>query len=189
MKIRIIIFFIGLLFISIACGNSHSKDLATIEKQELATGIRHDSLFMGLTLGMTKQEFFDFCWAMNKKGVFTEGADKTVEYDFGKKNFSFPLQMNFYPQFLYDKIKEMPIKFTYKGIDLSYPNGQTEKLLEDVKKLMEEWYGEGFFVVPLPNLEKGQNAYAKVSGNRRVLIFSQKEYEVMVVVTDLTIGQ
>lgn len=185
MKIRIIIFFIGLLFISIACGNSHSKDLATIEKQELATGIRHDSLFMGLTLGMTKQEFFDFCWAMNKKGVYTEGADKTVEYDFGKNDFNFPLQMNFYPQFKYDKIIEMPIKFTYKGIDLSYPNGQTEKLLVDVKKLMEEWYGTGFFITPLPKGEKGQKAYAKVSGNRRVLIFSEKEFEVMMVVTDL----
>ncbi len=186
MKIRTIIFFIGLLFMFYACRNSQNKDLATIEKQELATGIRHDSLFMGLTLGMPKQEFFDFCWAMNKKGVYTEGADKTVEYEFGKKNFSFPLQMNFYPQFLYDKIKEMPIKFTYKGIDLSYPNGQTVKLLKDVKKLMEEWYGDGFFITTLPIGVKG---YAKVAGNRRVVIFSEKEYEVMVIVTDLTARQ
>ena len=91
--------------------------------------------------------------------------------------------MNFYPQFKYDKVSEMPIKFTYKGIDLSYDNGQTEKLLIDVKNLIGEWYGEGFFVTPLPTGGKG---YAKVSGNRRVIIFSEKEYEVMVVVTDLT---
>ncbi len=186
MKIRGIIFFVGLIFMSGACGNNHKKDLAIIEKQELATGVRHDSLFMSLYLGMPKQDFFDYCWHMNKKGVFTEGGDKTVEYEFGKKEFAYPLQMNFYPQFKYDKIKEMPIKFTYRGIDLSYPNGQTVKLFIDVKKLMEEWYGKGFFVTPLPIGGKG---YAKVAGNRRVVIFSEKEYEVMVVVTDLTFQQ
>ena len=184
-----ILLFLGLTITTFACSNVGQKSLADIEKQELATGIRNDSLFMGLTLGMSKQEFFDFCWAMNKKGVFTDGEEKTVEYVFGKKNFAFPLQMNFYPQFKYDKISEMPIKFTYKGIDLSYPNGQTEKLLKDVKGLMEEWYGTGFFITPLPKGEKGQNAFAKVSGNRRVLIFSEKEFEVMVLVTDLTAGQ
>lgn len=189
MKIRIIIFFIGLMFMSYACRNSQNKDLATIEKQELATGIRHDSLFMGLTFGMTEQEFFDFCWGMNKKGVFTEGSGMSVEYQLGKKDFHYPIQMNFYPQFLNDKIKEMPMAFTYKGIDLSYPNEQTQKLLLDVKGLMEEWYGTSFFITPLPKGEKGQNAYAKVSGNRRVLIFSEKEYEVMVIVTDLTARQ
>lgn len=181
-----IFLFLGFTILTVACRNKAEKTLADIEKQELATGIRHDSLFMGLTLGMPKQAFFDFCWAMNKKGVFTEGADKTVEYVFGKKDFTYPLQMNFYPQFLYDKIKEMPIKFTYKGIDLSYPNGQTEKLLVDVKELMEEWYGDGFFITTLPIGGKG---YAKVSGNRRVLIFSEKEFEVMVVITDLTATQ
>ncbi len=181
-----LLFYLGLTIVIFACRNSAQKTLAEVEKQELATGIRHDSLFMGLTLGMPKQEFFDFCWAMNKKGVFTDGSEMTVEHQLGEKNFHYPIQMNFYPQFLYDKIKEMPIKFTYKGIDLSYPNGQTGKLLIDVKKLMEEWYGDGFFITTLPAGVKG---YAKVSGNRRVVIFSEKEYEVMVVVTDLTAGQ
>ncbi len=184
MKTNTIIFlFLGVLVLIFACRNKSEKKLADVEKQELATGIRHDSLFLGLSLGMTKREFCDYCLNMNKKGIFTEGGDKTVEYVLGKKNFHFPLQMNFYPHFKEDKIIDLPIKFTYKGIDLSYPNGQTEKLAEDVKKLTEEWYGEGFFITPLPNGGKG---YAKVSGNRCVLIFSEKEFEVMVIVKDLT---
>ncbi len=179
----VIFFFLGVLLCLPACRNSSEKKLADVEKQELATGIRYDSLFLGLSLGMTKREFFDYCLGMNKKGIFTEGSDKTVEYVLGKKNFHFPLQMNFYPHFKEDKISDLPIKFTYKGIDLSYPNGQTEKLAEDVKKLMEEWYGEGFFITPLPNGGKG---YAKILGNRRILIFSEKEYEIMVIIKDLT---
>lgn len=181
-----LLLFLGLTILTFACQNKTQKSLADIEKQELATGIRHDSIFMDFYLGMPKQSFFDYCWGMNKKGVFTDGSGMTVEYQLGKKNFSHPIQMNFYPQFKEDKIIEMPMKFTYEGIDLSFPNGQTQKLLVDVKKLMEEWYGNDFFITPLPKGDKGQNAYAKVSGNRRILIFSEREFEVMVLVTDLT---
>ena len=183
-RILVFLFFLSVSLYMSSCRNTGEKKLADVEKQELATGIRYDSLFLGLSLGMTKRKFFDYCLDMNKKGIFTEGADKTVEYDLGKMNFHFPIQMNFYPNFKEDKISALPIKFTYKGIDLSYPNGQTEKLAEDVKKLMKEWYGDGFFITPLPNGGKG---YAKVSGNRRVLIFSEKEYEIMVIVRDLTV--
>lgn len=186
MRTTIIFFFFAILLISNGCRNANKKDLAAIEKQELATGIRHDSIFMGIYLSMKKQDFFDYCWGMNKKGLFTEGVDMTVEHQLAKKDFFYPLQMNFYPKFKDDKIRELPINFTYKGIDLSFPNGQTEKLLNDVKKLVEEWYGSGFFVTTLPDNIKG---YAKVSGNRRVVIFSEKEFEVMVVVTDLAAGQ
>jgi hypothetical protein len=181
MKITQILLFVGLILLSANCGN-RPKDLASIEKQELASGIRNDSIFLGIHLGMPKQGFFDYCWGMNKKGQFTEGEGMTVEHDLGKRNFAYPIQMNFYPKFKNDKVNELPIKFTYKGIDISYPNGQTEKLLKDVKKLAEVWYGEGFFITTLPD---GVKSYAKVSGNRKVLIFSEKEYEVMVVVTDL----
>lgn len=182
MKLKIVLFF-GILVFFADCRNAHKKDLATIEKQELASGIRNDSLFMGLTFGMERQEFYNFCWAMNKKGVFTEGDNKLVEYQLGKKNFAYPIQMNFFPQFKNEKINVMPVKFTYKGVDLSYPNGQTEKLVKDVKMQLEEWYGGGFFKTSLPD---GKECYVQVKGNRRIMIMVEKEYEVMVVFTDLT---
>ncbi len=177
---------LGLILWVTSCGKSRQKDLATVEKQELAKGLRNDTVFMDIQLAMPKQAFFDYCWGMNKKGQFTEGEAMTVEHDLGKRNFAYPIQMNFYPKFKDGKVSEVPMKFTYKGIDISFPNGQTEKLLKDVKKLAEEWYGEGFFITDLP---EGLNAYAKVTGNRRVLIFSDKEYEVMVIVTDLKAAQ
>lgn len=182
MKITSFLFVFGLLLMSIGCQNDHKKDLARVEKKELATGIRNDSLFMGLSFGMERQEFYNFCWAMNKKGVFTEGENKLVECQLGKKNFFYPIQMNFFPQFKNEKISVMPVKFTYKGIDLSYPNGQTEKLLKDVKIQLEEWYGGGFFKT---SLSDGSACYAQVKGNRRIVVMVEREYEVMVVFTDL----
>ena len=178
--------FLGLLFLTNACRNDPKNKLETIQRQELAKGFRNDTLFMGLFLGMEQQEFYNFCWAMNKKGVFTEGENKLVECQLGKKNFYYPMQMNFFPQFKNGKINVMPVKFTYKGIDLSYPNGQTEKLLKDVKTQLAEWFGDGFFKTPLPT---GGEGFVQVKGNRRIMVVVEKDYEVMVVFTDLAAGQ
>ncbi len=183
MKTKALLLFFGLLMMSISCKNGNKKDLVKIEQQELATGIRHDSLFQGLYLGMARLDFLTHCWEMNKKNVFTEGVGKTVEYQLGKRNFHYDIQMNFYPQFIADKISAMPMKFTYRGKEQTFPDVLTVKLVKDVRTLMEEWYGTGFFITALPT---GQNAYAQVSGNRRVLIFSEKEFEVMVIISDLT---
>ena len=184
MKIKFIHFLFFVALMMFGCKGLGEKKLADVEKRELAKGVRQDSIFQGIYLAMPKQEFFDYCWAMNKKNVFTEGSDKSVEYQLGKQNFNYRIQMNFYPSFIGDKIAEMPMKFSYFGIDLTVPRNQNEKLMNDVKTLMEEWYGKDFFKTDLPFGGKG---WAKVTGNRRVLIFSEKEFEVMVLVSDLTV--
>jgi hypothetical protein len=185
-------YFIGyfILFICLgisvnACKNDSIKKLANIEKQELAKGIRNDSLFMGLYLGMPKQDFFNHCWQMNKKGLFTDGSGQTVVYQLGKLYSDYPIQINFFPRFENDKISELPILFTYKTLDPYNPKMHTAKLMEEVKKLMEKWYGNGFFITPLSFSSSGKG-YAKVTGNRRILIFVEKDFEVMVVISDLT---
>ncbi len=184
MTIKIVAYFLGLLLLIGACKNIEKKDLAVVEKQELAKGIRQDSLFQGLFFGMPEVGFFNHCREVNKKGLFNEGASNTVEYQLGKQDFFYEMQMNFFPQFKNGKINELSAKFTYKDIDLTFSNGQTEKLLKDVKSLMKKWYGDNFFLTPLPN---GKNAYVQVSGNRRILIKVEKEYEVRVIFTDLTV--
>lgn len=183
MKLRIVIFFGGLLFFSIACRNIGEKSLVAVEQQELAKGIRQDSLFMGLYLGMTRQDFLNHCWQMNKQNLFTEGNNKTVVYQMGKLYSDYPIQINFYPRFKEEKISQLPVLFTYKTSDPYNPNMQTEKLLVEVRKEMGKWYGE-FFLTDMPTGGKG---YAQVNGNRRILILVERDFEVMVIFTDLTV--
>jgi hypothetical protein len=167
-----------------ACRNNGERNLAEVEKQELAKNIRHDSLFMGIHFGMTRAAFFEYCWQKNKEKLFLQGRDKSVEYQLPKENSNYPIQLNFYPRFdKNDKINELPILFAYKTLDPWNPNMQTEKLLKEVRVLMQKWYGEGFFLTTLPD---GKKAYAKVDGNKRTTIFVERDFEVMVVMTDLT---
>ena len=182
MKIKILIFSI-LLFLIYSCNKTEKKNLAEIEKQEVATGIRHDSLLVGLNFGMTKEAFLDYCWGMNKKGLFREGEGKTVEYILGKREVKYRIQMNFYPTFSDNKITELPIRFKYMDMDIFNPLMKTDKLFKEVKKYIEDVFGGGFFMSPIPTGGKG---YVKVEGNRRIMIINEKENEVMVILTDLT---
>jgi hypothetical protein len=187
MNIKSIYFFIGIAFFAVACRNSEKKNLAYIEQQELAKGIHNDSIFLGFYFGMPKEDFLNYCWTMNKQKQFTDGNGMTVEYQLGKRDFTFPLKMNFYPQFKNDKIKEMPICFSYKTYEFFNQKMTTEVILKDVKKLVEQWYGDGFFVTPLPSpFPDNIKGYVQVKGNRRVVIFVEKEVEVMVIVSDLS---
>jgi hypothetical protein len=183
MKKNVLLFLLFALLLT-ACKTNSEKKLADVEKQELAKNIRHDSLFMGIYLGMPREAFLEHCWKKNKEGLFVEGSNKSVEYVFKKEDidFKYPIQMNFYPRFRDDRIGELPVQFTFRTLDPWNPEMQTDKLLKEVRILMEKWYGNDFFLTTLPN---GKKAYAKVHGNKRIVMCVEKDFEVLVVFTDL----
>lgn len=186
MKIIIATFFLGLLLLSSSCRNMNTKDLSVIEKQELAKGIRNDSVFHGLYLGMTVAAFADTCRERHRQGLFDEGGNRMVEFELKNNELKFPAKISFYPIFTQNKISEVPVSFKYSNLEIWNQEMKTDKLLVDIKKLMEKWYGGGFFLTPLPT---GRNGFAQVSGNRRILIKVDKDDEVLVVFTDLTTTQ
>jgi hypothetical protein len=185
MKSYILIIITGLLISVSSCQKSDNKSLEAVEKQELAKGIRKDSLFLGLSFGMTEKEFFAVCWDLNKKGILREGSgNATAAYQLDKGEMSQPVEMNFYPTYKNGKISDMPVRFHFKGWAPWNENLQSDKLIVEVKKLMAKWYGEsGFFVSPLPSGGKG---IVKVDGNRRIVITIDTEKDVLVMLTDLT---
>jgi hypothetical protein len=74
----LLIAFSSLLALSTGCTESEYQKVVD---EELAKGIRQDSLFLGLALGMSKKEFFAHCWQLNKQGVVTDGKGNTaVQY-------------------------------------------------------------------------------------------------------------
>ncbi len=160
-----IIFVIAIVSVT-AC--SKKKQYKRLVERELASGVRHDTLFLDLKLGMTSEDFYKTCWDLNKKGLIRQGSgNTTVAYEI-QEELKFETDVNFYPSFFEDKIYEMPVQFKYKAWAPWNKQMQSDSLQLDVLSLFEDWYGVGFFEVT-PNAQK--KAFVKVDGNRRISIY------------------
>jgi len=91
--------------------------------------------------------------------------------------------MNFYPEFHEGKVYEMPVVFSYNAYAPWNQAYSVDTLLQESIAHVEQWYGEGFIKMEHP--EKGV-AYAKVDGNRRVMLYPGDE-KVNMLVTDLLV--
>jgi len=151
-------------------------------KHELASGVRYDSVFMGLYLGMTDKDFYTHCWLLNREGLIRQNPSNTkVEYQL-KDELSAPVTMNFYPVFGNGEIVEMPVRFKYNGWAPWNKSLSSDSLQIDILKWYEKVYGDGFITVKHP--ERGM-AFVKVDGNRRITIFREDDMYVWAVFTDM----
>jgi len=153
-------------------------------KRELARGVRCDSLFMGLYLGMPEKDFYTKCWQLNKQGLIKQGeGNMSVEYK-TRNELKHQALMNFYPKFSDGKISEMPVKYKYTGWAPWNKALSSEKLQLDILAYYEKLYGKGFMTVS--NRIMG-NAYVKIDGNRRITIYKIDDLYVYAIFTDLTV--
>ena len=153
-------------------------------KQELARGVRYDSLFLGLYFGMPERDFYVHCWNLNHKGLLIQGeTNTTAEYQL-KDELKHPAVMDFYPNFNQGKIFEMPVTFKYKGWAPWNKALSADNLQIEVQKWYAKIYGKGFIKVkhPLHGI-----AYVKIDGNRRITIFKENDLRVWAVFTDLSV--
>jgi hypothetical protein len=175
----IVLFIVSALLVG-ACspGKKYERRL----ERELASGIRYDSLFMGLTFGMTEDEFFDVCWKLNRDSLVKQGSSNmSVEYE-TKDELNYPATMNFYPVFSEGQIAEMPVRFIYNGWAPWNQKLSAAELALDVKGWYESIYGKGFITVTHP--KKG-DAYIKIDGNRRITIYNENDLYVWAIFTDM----
>jgi hypothetical protein len=153
-------------------------------KHELASGVRYDSLFLGLYFGMPEKVFYLHCWNLNKKGMIKQSeSNTTAEFEL-KNELKHEAIMDFYPRFDQGKISEMPVKFKYKGWAPWNKALSSDNLLIDLQKWYEKTYGNGFIKVKHPS---HGTAYVKIDGNRRITIFKQDELHVWAIFTDLSV--
>lgn len=163
-------------------GCSPGKTYERRLEQELASGLRYDSLFMGLSFGMTEQEFYKHCYKLNRDSVVKQGsANLSVQYDINEE-LKYPATMNFYPRFNDGAIFEMPVRFIYNGWAPWTKELSASKLALDVKHWYEDIYGKGFITVAHPM--KGE-AYIKIDGNRRITIYIENDLYVWAIFTDM----
>jgi hypothetical protein len=140
MKTRIYWLLLFLISGSIFLGCSPKAKYERRLKHELASGVRNDSLFLGLYFGMPEKAFYTRCWELNHKGLIRQGENNvTVLYELKKNELKSEGSMDFYPRFNDGKIFEMPVRFMYTAWapwnkHLSADNLQRNYMAEDSSK-------------------------------------------------------
>jgi hypothetical protein len=184
MKTGLIWFMAVIISAFVICGCSPKAKYDRKLKHELASGVRYDSLFMGIYFGMPEKEFYLHCWKLNQKGLIKQGeSNTTVVYEL-KNELRYPALMDFYPRFTEGRIYELPIRFKYKGWAPWNKNLTSDKLQLNVLNWYKEVYGRGFMEVRHPQWGA---AYVKINGNRRISIFKENELYVWAVFTDMLV--
>lgn len=168
------------------CTDTPESEYKTLEKKELQSGVRYDSIFKGLFFGMKHKDFRDYCYQKN-----------TVEHDFkmGGANtswlesklpeeMSYPAAINFYPVFTKGVIAEMNASIYYDNAVFKDGTFDKDSLLLDVLTMMERWYGNPFYEIKSPYAFK-DDIYVSIRGNRRVTVYPATTSEIKVWIVDM----
>jgi hypothetical protein len=168
--IYIVVVLVGLFFL-VGCKPNNDRS----ERKNV------DSLFLGFSFGMERRAFFEYCWEMNRKKIFTHGpTNQNVEYRL--TNLSAPVSMRFYPGFYNEKIYQMPVTFTYEAWAPWNAKYKADSLIVEILPLFKKWYGDEFKMVEHQTQGK---VYYKVDGHRRINLFIKDDQFVQAVFTDL----
>lgn len=168
--------FLGSNFLS-GCGSE--MDYEAMVKDQLASGVQNDSLFLGYYFGMEREEFRDYSWQKNQDGVLTGFVDINYQIDFLKSKAT----MTFYPEFQDDKIVRIPVSIGYDAWAPWNEQYWPEALIEDLLEYYENEYGADFTLVYVPEIE--DQAFVSIDGNREIRIYKNGESTAMVDFIDL----
>lgn len=170
--------------IFLACKDKYTR----LVERELATGQRHDTLFLGLKLAMPQKEFIDTCWQLNRRGLIKHGTEAlTVCHEMGSE-FSHPATMNLYPDFTKKGlIRQVPVIFKYNDWQPWRKELAIDSLQNDVIRYFERTYGgnrfERFEVKKLDG-----EVWIKIDGNREILLAKHRDMEKMkAIICDLSV--
>ena len=183
-KIGSIFIMASLLFV-FAC--QAKSEYQKLKDTELTKGVVYDSLFAGLSFGMTQKQFYDYCWDMNEKGLFVNGTGSQVLYDVSQ-DFSRPTQLTFYPKYVNGKMLEMPLEFQYRDWALWNEETKVELLMEEVKEVLLTWYGGNDFI-KMTSPDGSTTVWVKIDGNRQIRVGRMNISTAKVNITNLVVKE
>lgn len=186
MRFYICLLAITTLLFVYSCSTSGNEKYNKLVQTELAKATRTDSLFLGLTFGMTSKAFFGYCWELNKKGIISDGANNSMVLYKLDSALKFPATMDFYPDFTENKISNMRVSFQYNAWAIWNKAQSADSLLPAVLGLLEKWYPKGNGFIAITDKDKG-TIYVKVDGNRRITVGKFDDMVVKAEYTDLLI--
>ena len=178
---------IWILSVATGCNSiwSGSAKYKKLEEKELASGKRVPELFYNMKFGMSRKDFFSYCWEMHQKGKFLDGENSTSVLCKLDKELNYPVSMNFYPDFYQDKIYKMRVKFEYVAWAPWNKALFSDTLILHVIQLFEKWNPGNDFIKLTDS--KDRTIYVKVDGNRRIVIGQYDDAFVKAEYTDLLI--
>lgn len=152
-------------------------------QRELNKDVRYDSLFLGYTFGMERQEFFDYSWELNQQHVITGGSNVEYEID----DLSSSATMRFFPEFHDNKIYKMPVEIQYDSWAPWNKHLVSDSLIVELVDMYEQVYGKGFIQTIHPDI--GKKAWIKVDGNRRISIYKDDDMKARIEFLDLSVNK
>ncbi len=148
----------------------------------MAKDVRNDSLFLGYHFGMTREEFFEHSWKLNKQKVVLNGTGAEILQT--ENALKSEAQKIFYPKFKDEKIVRMPVKYSYNGWAPWNRHLWADSLKYDVKRLLEEKYKIEFKELSNPN--NGEKYLYHIAANKEIRISELDNSVVLVEYIDLS---
>lgn len=185
MKLNLQISLLMILFFSwtlIQCteNNMDNERPSNSVTHETDYSVRVDSLFLGYYFGMTKKDFMDHSWQLNKEGIIS--GYSTIGHTFSE--LEYPALMEFFPEFNEDRIIRMPVKMEYRGWAPWNEHLSVEHLMKDLVHFYEQSEGEKFKVFSSGDTD--DPVYRSIRGNREIQISKHSVSKVMVMFSDLS---
>ncbi len=164
-------------------GCSNETKLEKAIRTELASGVRYDSLFLGLEFGIGYQEFFEHCRELNRQELVKEGPrNMSVQYLF-KDSLNSPIAFNFYADKNDDGlVHRYNTSFYYYAWVLNR-HLQSDRLMEMLEPILMDWYGGNELIT---QIKDGKEHYYKIDGNRMIDLFIHDESTVVAIYSDLS---
>lgn len=184
MKFRFIFWLFAAAIFFTGCRSEYTRAV----QEGLSSGIKQDSLIFGMKMGMTKKDFYDFCWILNKQKLISEGpgnlSAKYIEPDSILPDRTLRKSMLFYGIFDdRDTMRGMTFTYSYTAWAPWIRKCQSDSLMSDLMRFYRKNYpGNDFITI---DIEKGIKAYAKVDGNRQIVVYPIDAKDVGVKFEDL----
>ena len=171
----------GIFLITLSACKKENK-LERIIRTELESGVRNDSLFLGLKFGIEFQEFFDHCRELNRQGIVKEGSrNMSVEYLF-KDSLNNPIAFNFYARRNGNGlIRQYDTSFYYYAWALNR-HLYSDVLMKMLPSILMDWYGGN---EPFTQIKDGKKHLYKIDGNRMIDLIIFDESTVVATYSDL----
>ena len=183
-KMYLFLIAVGIIIIP-SCKSEYTR---AVEKG-MASGEIIDSLIFGMRMGQTKKDFYSICWDLNKQQLISEGpgnmSAKYKEPLDSTKDKSLRKEMLFYGIFdENDTMYGMYMTYSYITWAPWLEHLQSTSLVDDLKAYYRTNYpGNDFIEFPIKDL--GIKAFAKIDGNRQILIYPKDAKDVIVKIEDL----
>jgi hypothetical protein len=168
-----------LFLLLISC--APKSDYERLVANELKTGERNDSLFLGYEFGMERPVFFEHSWQLNQQEIIKGGGH--IIYDL--EELSFPAQKTFYPKFHNNRIYSIPIRISYRAWSPWNEELQSDQLIRELVTFYEQQYGGEFINLYHPEFE--EHVLVKIDYNRQITIRREDEMYAQVEFKDLSV--